>query len=138
MGDAHYNPSLHDQFVSAMDNNNKRALNARMLNARVGTVEAIYQGTRKPAVAAAWHPTTIPEYEAPFYLNYVAEKHEYFLTRHGDCRVLPCQLSLDVVRLGCTYIDNSAIREMYWWSNASPRWLRWLVRMWDGWRRRSN
>ena len=93
---------------------------------------------RKPEAVRDFHPTTVPDYEPPFWLNYVPSKHEYYLTRHGDSRTLPCCANKDEVHLGCTYIDNTAIREMYWWSNASPRWLRWIVRMWDAWKRRTS
>ena len=93
------------------------------------------EGKGKP-VLRDWHPTTIPDYESPFRLAYCLPQRKYTLFRHGEVRNLPCCISLDEVRLGCTYIDNSAIREMYWWSNASPVWLRWIVRVWDGWKRR--
>jgi hypothetical protein len=92
----------------------------------------------KPSGLADWHPTTIPEHESPFRLGYCLPQHEYTLFRHGESSILTCRIWEDDVRLGCTYIDNTAIRELYWWSNASPRWLRWVVRMWDGWKRRTS
>jgi hypothetical protein len=101
-----------------------------------GNWTPIEQGIGKPVVPADWHPTTIPDSESPFRLAYCLPQHEYTLFRDGNCRDLPCYVLPDEVRLGCTYIDNTAIREMYWWSNASPGWLRWVVRMWDAWKRK--
>jgi|ERR1035437_7561785 hypothetical protein len=96
---------------------------------------ATSQSIGKPA-SPDWHPTTIPDYESPFYLGFDLPSRGYLLSRHGESRPLVCRVWDDDIRLGCTYVSNETIREMYWWSNASPRWLRWLVRMWDGWRRK--
>lgn len=105
-----------------------------------GICEAIYEGTHKPQVAGSdWHPTTIPSYEAPFRLQ-LGKPHKgqvithpitFFLSRHGESKELSFDVDLDCVQLGCTVIYNNALREAYWYSNASPRWLRWIVRLSD-------
>ena len=82
-----------------------------------------------------WHPMTFDS-EASFRLYFCLPGRAYKLFRSGMPTTLPCRVYADEVRLGCTCVDNDAIRELYWWSNASPRWIRWVVRMWDAWKRK--
>lgn len=108
-------------------------------------VGAIAVAHRKPVSAQSdWHPTTIPYYEVPFRLQ-LGRPHKgqlvehpitFFLARHGDAKELEFDVKGECVKLGCTVINNDALCEAYWYSNASPRWLRWIVRMYDGWKRR--
>ena len=100
----------------------------------------------KPVRLADWHPTTIPDYEPPFRLH-LGKPHKgqpvvhpitFFLSRQGGSKELAFEVGQECVKLGCTVIYNDALREAYWYSNASPRWLHWIVRAWDGWKRRTS